>query len=74
MRVAHTHKVNLAVDASLLLLFLFLLIFLLLLVLLGDDVVQVAEVMLGEQVVHRLTYGNQRQNLVKGKTRKEGFG
>lgn len=64
---SRTHKVNLAVDASLLLLFLFLLILLLLLVLLGDDVVQVAEVMLGEHVVHRLSHGDQRQNLRKRK-------
>lgn len=43
--------------------FLFLLILLLLLVFLRDDIVQVAEVMLGEHIVHRLADGNQRQNL-----------
>lgn len=43
--------------------FLFLLVFLLLLVFLRDDIIQVAEVMLGEQIVHCLADSNQRQNL-----------
>lgn len=61
-----TYIVDFTVDASFLLVFLFLLILLLFLVFLRDDVVQVAEVMLGEQVVHGLTDGHQRQNLQTG--------
>lgn len=38
-------------------------VLLLLLVLLGDDVVQEAEVVLGEHVVHRLPHGDQSEDL-----------
>lgn len=58
-----TYKFDFTVYASLLLSLLFLLILFLLLVLLRDDVVQVAEVVLGEHVVHRLTNGDQCQDL-----------
>lgn len=58
-----THKVCVTVDASLLLLILLLLVFFLLLVFLRDHVVQVAQVMLGEHVVHGLAHSHQCQNL-----------
>lgn len=58
-----THKVCVTVDASLLLLILLLLVFFLLLVFLRDHVVQVAQVMLGEHVVHGLAHSHQCQDL-----------
>lgn len=58
-----TYIIDFTVDASFLLVLLFLLVFLLLLVFLRDDVVQVAEVMLGEHVVHGPADGDQRQDL-----------
>lgn len=67
-----TYKLNFAVDAPLLLAFLLLLILLFLFVLLGDDVVQVAEVVLGEDVVHRLADGDQSQDLCGNRRQERG--
>ena len=58
-----TYKVQFTVNASLLLIFLFLLILFLFLVFLWYNVVQVAEVVLGEHVIHGFSDRNQRQNL-----------
>lgn len=58
-----TYKFDFTVDASFFLALLFLLILFLLLIFLWDDVIQVAEVMLGEHVVHRLAHCNQGQDL-----------
>ena len=54
----NTYKIYFTVDAAFLL-FLFLLVLLLLLVFLGDDIVQVAEVVLGEEIVHGLPHSHQ---------------
>lgn len=62
-KVWFTYKFNFTVNASLLLVFLFLLILFLLLVFLWNDIVQVAEVMLGEHIVHGLAHCNQCQDL-----------
>lgn len=58
-----TYKIDFTVDASFLLFLLPLLILLLLLVFLWDDVVQVAEILLGEDVVHGLSDCHQGQDL-----------
>lgn len=55
-------KFSFTVDAPLLLVFLLLLILFFLLVFLWNDVVQVAEVVLGEHVVHGLAHCNQGQD------------
>lgn len=60
--VGVVRKFHFTVNASLLLVFLFLLILFLLLVFLWDNIIQVAEIMLGEYIVHCFADSNQSQN------------